>query len=36
LRWENGSRAPLESSFSQFVEVIIAGLEQMLARSRTA
>ena len=36
LRWENGSRAPLESSFSQFVEVIVAGLEQMLARSRTA
>jgi TetR/AcrR family transcriptional regulator, tetracycline repressor protein len=30
LRWDNGSRVPLDSSFSRFVEVIIAGLEQLL------
>lgn len=30
LRWENGSRAPLDSSFNRFVEAIIAGLEPLL------
>ena len=35
LRWTNGTEVPLDSSFSQFVEVVIAGLEQILAASRS-
>jgi len=36
LRWDNGSRAPLESSFSRFVDTIIAGLDDFLTASRTS
>ena len=33
LRWENGIHAPLEESFSFYVDTIIAGLEAQLAAS---
>lgn len=34
LRWDNGSRAPLDSSFSRFVETVIAGLDALLSSTR--
>jgi AcrR family transcriptional regulator len=33
LRWENGTTVPLDRSFKLYVEVFIAGLEQMRARA---
>ena len=36
LRWTNGVDVPLDSSFSKFVDVVIRGLEQILAESRSA
>lgn len=35
LRWDNGTQAPMDSSFAQFVEVIVQGLEAMLHPSRS-
>jgi TetR/AcrR family transcriptional regulator, tetracycline repressor protein len=34
LRWSNGTEVPLDSSFDEFVEVVIQGLAQRLAASR--
>jgi TetR/AcrR family tetracycline transcriptional repressor len=30
LRWDNGTQAPMDSSFARFVEVIVQGLDDML------
>ncbi|MFM0097837.1 TetR/AcrR family transcriptional regulator [Paraburkholderia nemoris] len=32
VRWQNGTEAPMDSSFTAYVEVAIAGMEQVLAR----
>lgn len=32
VRWQNGTDAPMNSSFDAYVEVVIAGMEQILAR----
>ncbi len=34
LRWDNGTQAPMESSFARFVEVIVQGLDDMLKAAR--
>jgi hypothetical protein len=34
MRWTNGTRVPLDSSFDMFVDVIILGLEQKLKTRR--
>jgi TetR/AcrR family tetracycline transcriptional repressor len=34
MRWTNGTRVPLDSSFDMFVDVIILGLEQKLKARR--
>jgi len=34
LRWTNGTEVPLDSSFAKFVDVIIHGLEEILAATR--
>jgi hypothetical protein len=34
LRWSNGTKVPLDSSFNKFVEVVINGLEQTLKDGR--
>jgi AcrR family transcriptional regulator len=35
LRWQNGTDAPLDDSFSLFVEVIIDGIESLIERAQT-
>jgi TetR/AcrR family transcriptional regulator, tetracycline repressor protein len=32
LRWQNGTDAPLDASFTSFVDIFVAGLEQFAAR----
>lgn len=32
VRWQNGTEAPMDSSFEAYVEVVIAGMETVLAR----
>ncbi|MFM0174797.1 TetR/AcrR family transcriptional regulator [Paraburkholderia sediminicola] len=32
VRWQNGTEAPMDSSFTVYVEVAIAGMEQVLSR----
>jgi TetR/AcrR family tetracycline transcriptional repressor len=32
LRWQNGTEAPLDSSFEAYVETVVAGLERLAAR----
>lgn len=34
LRWQNGTKAPMDSSFKAYVETAIAGMEQALSRAR--
>jgi TetR/AcrR family transcriptional regulator, tetracycline repressor protein len=36
LRWSNGSKVPMDSSFELFVDVIIMGLEQRLKLRKVA
>lgn len=36
LRWENGTKAPLDSSFNRFVEAVIDGLDHFLTQSKTS
>ena len=33
LRWQNGAEAPLDASFAAFVEVVISGLEALVAKT---
>ena len=35
LRWENGTKAPLDSGFHRFVESIISGLDRFLLESKS-
>ncbi|NUX57653.1 TetR/AcrR family transcriptional regulator C-terminal domain-containing protein [Paraburkholderia youngii] len=32
VRWQNGTDAPMDSSFKTYVEIVIAGMEKVLAR----
>jgi TetR/AcrR family transcriptional regulator, tetracycline repressor protein len=33
LRWQNGTEAPLESSFATYVEIVIGGIEALIRRA---
>jgi TetR/AcrR family tetracycline transcriptional repressor len=36
LRWQNGAEAPLEDSFEFYIDIVIAGLEAILASNKAS
>jgi AcrR family transcriptional regulator len=36
LRWQNGVESPLDASFSIFVDIVVAGIEALIAQSSEA
>ena len=36
LRWQNGTEAPLDASFETFIDIVIAGLESLVAQTKSA